>query len=319
MGVAWPSRSQGKRGRQGVMNRYDPVHPAYLKGGTIGGNWAVSGMQVVKTIAEIRTLRRQISGTVGFVPTMGFLHEGHLALVKQARLENSAVIVSIYVNPTQFGPREDFGAYPRDLDRDLELLRKEGTDIVFVPLDDEVYPPGFSSWVDVQEITERLEGASRPGHFRGVATIVAKLFNIVQPSRTYFGQKDAQQVMVIKRVVADLNMGTEVVVVPTVRESDGLAMSSRNIYLSPEERQAATILFKALRLARQLGEGGERDAEKIRQQMTSLIRKEPLVQIDYVSIADAETLEELSSIDGPALASLAVRIGKTRLIDNMPV
>jgi pantoate--beta-alanine ligase len=274
-------------------------------------------MQVVGPILKIRALRQQLRGTVGFVPTMGYLHEGHLALVKQARVENSAVIVSIYVNPAQFGPREDFGAYPRDLNRDLELLRGERVDIVFVPSDDEMYPPEFSSWVDVEKVTERLEGASRPGHFRGVATVVAKLFNIVQPSRAYFGQKDAQQVMVIKRMVADLNMGIEIVVVPTLRESDGLAMSSRNIYLSPKERQAATILFKALTLARQLSQGGEKDAGKIRRQMTSLIQKEPLAQIDYVSIADAETLEELSLLDRPALASLAVRIGKTRLIDNM--
>jgi len=276
-------------------------------------------MQVVRTIAEIRALRQKLSGTVGFVPTMGYLHEGHLALVRQARRENAAVIVSIYVNPTQFGPREDFGAYPRDLDRDLELLRKEGTDIVFVPLDDEVYPPGFSSWVDVEKVTERLEGESRPGHFRGVATIVAKLFNIVQPTRAYFGQKDAQQVMAIKKMVADLNMNLEVVIVPTIRESDGLAMSSRNIYLNPKERQAATVLFKALTLAQQLRRGGKKDAEGIRRRMALLIQKEPLARVDYVSIADAETLEELNLLDRPAVASLAVRIGKTRLIDNMPL
>jgi pantoate--beta-alanine ligase len=276
-------------------------------------------MRVVKTIAEIRALRKKVSGTVGFVPTMGYLHEGHLALVKQARRGNSAVIVSIYVNPTQFGPREDFGAYPRDLDRDLELLRKERTDSVFVPLDSEMYPPGFSSWVDVEKVSERLEGASRPRHFRGVATIVAKLFNIVQPTRAYFGQKDAQQVVVIKKMVADLNINLEVVVVPTVRNSDGLAMSSRNVYLSPEERQAATILFKALTLAQQLRKGGEKDAETIRRQMAALIGKEPLAHLDYVSIADAETLEELNLLDRAAVASLAVRIGKTRLIDNMPV
>jgi pantoate--beta-alanine ligase len=276
-------------------------------------------MQVVKTIPEIRALRRQPTGTVGFVPTMGYLHEGHLALVKSARAENASVIVSIYVNPAQFGPREDFGAYPRDLNRDLELLQKVGTDIVFVPSDDEMYPPEFSSWVDVEKVTERLEGASRPGHFRGVATVVAKLFNIVQPTRAYFGQKDAQQVVVIKRMVADLNMGIEIVVVPTVRESDGLAMSSRNIYLGVKERQAATILFEALTLAQRLWRDGERDAEKIRRQMTALIQKESLAQIDYVSIADAETLAELDLLDRPALASLAVRIGKTRLIDNIPL
>jgi len=274
-------------------------------------------MQVVKTIPDIRALRQQLGGSVGFVPTMGYLHEGHLALVKRARVGNSTVIVSIYVNPTQFGPREDFGTYPRDLNRDLELLRKEGVDIVFVPSDDEMYPPEFSSWVDVEKVTVQLEGAVRPGHFRGVTTIVAKLFNIVQPSKAYFGQKDAQQAVVIKRMVADLNMGIEIVVVPTAREGEGLAMSSRNIHLSPEERQAATILFKALTLAQQLWQGGKRDAEEIRRQMTSLIQKEPLARIDYVSIADAETLEELSSIERPALASLAVRIGRTRLIDNM--
>jgi len=273
-------------------------------------------MQVVKTIPDIRALRQQLSGSVGFVPTMGYLHEGHLALVKRARAENSTGFVSIYVNPTQFGPREDFGAYPRDLNRDLELLRGEGVDVVFVPSDDEMYPPEFSSWVDVEKVTEQLEGASRPRHFRGVSTVVAKLFDIVQPSRAYFGQKDAQQSVVIKRMVADLNMGLEIVVVPTVRESDGLAMSSRNVYLSPEERQAATVLFRALTLARQLWQGGEKDAEEIRRQMTSLIQKEPLAQIDYVSIADANTLEELEVMDRPALASLAVRIGKTRLIDN---
>ena len=276
-------------------------------------------MQVVETIPEIKALRQKLSGSVGFVPTMGYLHKGHLALVKQARTENSAVVVSIYVNPAQFGPIEDFGSYPRDLNQDLALLREEGVDVVFVPPNAEMYPLEFSSWVDVEKVTERLEGASRLGHFRGVATVVAKLFNIIQPSRAYFGQKDAQQVVVIKRMVADLNMNLEVVVVPTVRESDGLAMSSRNVYLGPEERQAATILFKALTLAQQLGQGGEKDAEKIRRQMTAVIQKEALAQIDYVSIADAETLEELSLIDRPAVASLAVRIGKTRLIDNMPL
>jgi pantoate--beta-alanine ligase len=274
-------------------------------------------MQVVEPILEVRALRQKLSGTVGFVPTMGYLHEGHLALVKQARIENSAVIVSIYVNPTQFGPREDFGAYPRDLNHDLELLREGGVDIVFVPSDDQMYSPEFSTWVDVEGVSKQLEGACRPGHFRGVATVVAKLFNIVQPTKAYFGQKDAQQVVVIKRMVADLNMAVEIVVVPTVREGDGLAMSSRNIYLSPEERKAAKILFRALTLARQLRLGGEKDAGKIRRQMAALIQKEPLAKTDYVSIVDAETMEELNLIDRSALASLAVRIGKTRLIDNM--
>jgi pantoate--beta-alanine ligase len=274
-------------------------------------------MHVIKTIDEIRKLRQSLTGSVGLVPTMGYLHQGHLALVKRARADNSTAVVSIFVNPTQFGSGEDFTTYPRDLHRDLELLEEEGTDIVFVPSDEEMYPLGFSSWVDVEKVAECLEGASRPGHFRGVATVCAKLFNIVQPSRAYFGQKDAQQAIVIKRMVADLNMNLEIVIVPTVRESDGLAVSSRNIYLSPEERQAATVLFKALSLARQLWQDGEKDANKIRRQMTSLIQKQPRAQIDYVSIADSNTLEELKHINCPALASLAVRIGKARLIDNV--
>jgi pantoate--beta-alanine ligase len=273
-------------------------------------------MQLAKTVAELRELRRQSSGSVGFVPTMGYLHEGHLALVRQARNENSTVVVSIFVNPAQFGPSEDLVSYPRDLDRDLELLGEEKTDVVFMPSDEEMYPPLFSSWVDVEKVTERLEEASRPGFFRGVATVVAKLFNIVQPTKAYFGQKDAQQAIVIQRMVADLNMDLEIIVVPTVRENDGLAMSSRNVYLNSEERQAATVLFEALTLAKELWQGGEKDADKIRHQMTSLIQNEPLAQIDYVSIADAVTLEELKVVDGPALASLAIRIGKTRLIDN---
>ena len=248
---------------------------------------------------------------------MGYLHDGHLALVKQARAENSVVVVSIFVNPTQFGPAEDFGAYPRDTERDLALLEKERTDIAFMPSDEEVYPEGFSSWVEVGKVTERLEGSRRPGHFRGVTTVVTKLFNIVEPTRAYFGQKDAQQATVIKKMVADLNMNLEIIVVPTVRESDGVAMSSRNVYLNAQERQAATVLFKALTLAQGLWETGEKNAESLRQEIASLISKEPLAKIDYVSIADAQSLEELSEIDRPALASLAVRIGETRLIDNM--
>jgi len=274
-------------------------------------------MRVARTIAEITALRKELRGDVGFVPTMGYLHEGHLALVRQARAENPSVIASIYVNPSQFGQREDLAGYPRDLDRDLQLLEQEKADIVFVPSDAEMYAPGFSSWIEVEGITGRLEGASRPGHFRGVATIVAKLFNIVRPSRAYFGQKDAQQVLVIRRMVNDLNMDTEIVSASTVREGDGLAMSSRNVRLSPQERRAATVLFRALTLARQLRGEGATDADEIRRRMTALIEEEPLAQTDYVSVADAETLEELSVVDRPALASLAVRIGKTRLIDNI--
>ena len=274
-------------------------------------------MEIITTISAARKARRQLGGSVGFVPTMGCLHEGHLSLVKRARKENSTVVVSIFVNPTQFGQSEDFGEYPRDLDRDLKMLEGEKTDIVFVPSEEEMYPNGFNSWVDVEGVTERLEGASRRGHFRGVATVCLKLFNIVQPTRAYFGQKDAQQAVVITRMVNDLNMGLEIVVAPTVRESDGLAMSSRNTYLGPREREAAPVLFQALSLAEGLWRGGERDAAKIRREMTALIHKEPLARIDYVSIADASTLEELEKIDRPALVSLAVKIGKTRLIDNI--
>ena len=274
-------------------------------------------MQIARTIAEMKALRMKSLGSVGFVPTMGYLHDGHLALVKQARDDNSVVIASIFVNPAQFGPTEDLKTYPRNTERDLAMLRKERTDIVFMPPAEEMYPEGFNSWIEVENVTDRLEGSCRPGHFKGVATVVAKLFNIVEPSRAYFGQKDAQQALVIKKMVADLNMNLEVIVAPTVRESDGLAMSSRNVNLNPQERQAATVLFKALTLARNLWGKGERNAGHIRREMTSLISKEPLAKIEYVSIADAETLEELTEIDKPALASLAVRIGKTRLIDNM--
>jgi len=276
-------------------------------------------MQIARTIAEMKALRMKSLGSIGFVPTMGYLHDGHLALIKQARDDNSVVVASIFVNPTQFGPTEDFKTYPRDTERDLAMLRKERTDIVFMPSAEEMYPEGFNSWVEVEKVTDQLQGSCRPGHFKGVTTIVAKLFNIVEPTRAYFGQKDAQQALVIKKMVADLNMNLEVIVTPTVRESDGLAMSRRNVYLNPQERQAAAVLFKALTLAQNLWEKGDRNAERIRQEMTSLISKEPLAKIEYVSIADAQTLEELSEIDRPALASLAVRIGKTRLIDNVLV
>jgi pantoate--beta-alanine ligase len=276
-------------------------------------------MKVVETIAHLKSLRLKLAEPVGFVPTMGYLHEGHLVLVRQARAENSSVVVSIFVNPTQFGPQEDFKKYPRDPQRDLAMLEKERVDLVFMPSVDEMYPPQFSSWVEVGKITERLEGASRPGHFRGVATVVAKLFNIVQPDKAYFGQKDAQQLVVIKKMVADLDMNLQVVAVPTVREPDGLAMSSRNTYLNPEERKAALVLYQALTMAQKLWAQGEKDAQTIRQQMTNLIQKQPLADIDYISIADAETLDELDVVKPPALVSLAVRIGKTRLIDNVVV
>ncbi len=274
-------------------------------------------MKVIETIAEMRRLRQQLAEPVGFVPTMGYLHEGHLALVRRARAENQSVVVSIFVNPAQFGPEEDLNHYPRNTERDLALLQKEKVNIVFMPSVAEIYPVQFNSWVEVGKLTEQLEGASRPGHFRGCATIVAKLFNITQPTRAYFGQKDAQQAIVIKKMVADLNMNLEIVTAPTVREPDGLAMSSRNIYLNPKEHQAALALYQALSLAQKLWAQGETDAQRLRQEMTALIQKEPLAKIDYVSIADANTLDELARVKSPALVSLAVKIGSTRLIDNL--
>ncbi|MDP7525040.1 MAG: pantoate--beta-alanine ligase [Dehalococcoidales bacterium] len=274
-------------------------------------------MKIVESIAEMKRARSELNGKVGLVPTMGYLHEGHLSLIKQARTENLTVLASIFVNPTQFGPNEDFERYPRDYSHDLTMLEKEKTDLVFMPSVAEMYPPNFNSWVEVDKITARLEGVSRPGHFRGVTTVVAKLFNIVQPNRAYFGQKDAQQTLVIKKMVADLNMNLDVITCPTVREPDGLAMSSRNSYLTSEERQAATIVPQALNLASQLWSEGEKDADKIRQGMTDLIRQQPLAAIDYVSIADTETLEELDQVKPPALVSLAVKIGKPRLLDNV--
>jgi pantoate--beta-alanine ligase len=276
-------------------------------------------MKVLSSISSFREARRRMGDTVGLVPTMGYLHEGHLVLVRRAKAENETAVVSIFVNPTQFGPKEDFARYPRDPERDLTLLDKEGTDLVFMPDAEEMYHRGFATWVDVEKVTERLEGSTRPGHFRGVATVVAKLFNIVEPTAAYFGEKDAQQVVVIKRMVADLNMNLNVVVVPTHREPDGLAMSSRNVYLNTEERQAALILWKSLSLARQLWSEQEVRPESVKQQMAVLIQEEPLARIDYISIANPETLEELAEISHAALLSLAVYIGKTRLIDNITI
>jgi pantoate--beta-alanine ligase len=274
-------------------------------------------MKIVSTLAELREARGAAEGSVGFVPTMGFLHEGHLELVRRARAENDVVVVSIFVNPTQFGPSEDFTQYPRDMDRDLALCEREGTDLVFTPGVKEIYPPGCDTWVDVGTVTGPLEGAARPGHFRGVATVVAKLFNMVQPHKSYFGQKDAQQVLVIQKMVADLDMNLKVIVVPTVREPDGLAMSSRNTYLNIDERQAALVLWNSLQLAQKLYAQGQRDANILRQQLRDMISSEPLARIEYVSVANSGTLEEAKMIEACALVSLAVRIGKTRLIDNV--
>jgi pantoate--beta-alanine ligase len=265
----------------------------------------------------MKQTRLILPGPVGFVPTMGYLHEGHLFLVRQAMETNKSSVVSIFVNPTQFGPQEDFTRYPRDPERDLALLQKEKVDVVFMPEPAEIYPSGFNSWIEVGGVSEPLEGAARPGHFRGVATVVAKLFNIVEPNYTYFGQKDAQQTVVIKKMVTDLNMNLKVVVVPTVRESDGLAMSSRNIYLSVEERKQAPVLFRSLQLAEQLYREGEKSAGTIRRQMTGLIQQQSLARIEYISIADAVTLQELETILNTAVLSMVVWFGKTRLLDNV--
>jgi pantoate--beta-alanine ligase len=272
-------------------------------------------LRVFRTVAEFRAWRRGVDG-LGFVPTMGCLHEGHLSLVRAAKRENAHAAVSIFVNPAQFGPDEDLARYPRDEARDLALLEAERVDAVFAPAAGEVYPEGFSTYVVVEGLTQRLEGASRPAHFRGVTTVVNKLFSIVQPERAYFGQKDAQQLAVISRMVRDLDIPVEIVGMPIVREPDGLAMSSRNVYLSPEERKAAHVLCLAVSLAERMFDDSERDASKIRGAMKDLIRREPLAQIDYVSVADAQTLEELDVVAGAALVSLAVRFGGTRLIDN---
>lgn len=274
-------------------------------------------MQVVETVSQVRAIRHSLSGSWGLVPTMGFLHEGHLALVQAARLENDHVGVSIFVNPTQFGPTEDLGAYPRDLQRDLRLLDELGVDLVWTPPAEEVYPAGFQTYVTVEEVTRTLEGAARPTHFRGVATVVAKLFNVFQPDRAYFGQKDAQQVVVIRQMARDLAFPLEVVVRPTVRERDGLAKSSRNTYLTPEQRAAAPVLHRALSAARRCWNDGERDGERLRQAMLDVLNAEPLAKVDYVSAADPRTLVELGIAENGVLLSMAVRVGRARLIDNL--
>lgn len=278
-------------------------------------------MDRLETVDQVRAWRG--SGTdLGFVPTMGALHAGHLALVEQARADNTRsgsgrVIVSIFVNPLQFGPDEDLDRYPRDLDRDLRQLAEAKVDAVFFPKLDEIYPDAFATTVQVDgPLTERLEAASRPGHFAGVTTVVAKLFQIVQPARSYFGMKDAQQLLVIAKMVRDLAIPTALVPVPTVREPDGLAMSSRNAYLSPEARAAAAAIPRALAAAASVYEGGERDAGRLRQRVETALAEEPLLRPQYVSCARLDTLEEWDQVDGAALLSLAVEAGPTRLIDN---
>ncbi len=278
-------------------------------------------MQIFTTIHELRAAREAVppGQTIGLVPTMGYLHAGHLALVAAARAANDVVAVSIFVNPTQFGPNEDLSRYPRDEARDLALLEAAGVDWVFLPTPAEVYPPGYQTYIEVREVTTRLEGAVRPGHFAGVATVVAKLFNLVGPSRAYFGQKDAQQVVVIRRMVRDLNIPVELIVRPIEREPDGLARSSRNVYLDPAERVAALCLSRALRTAEAQWQAGVRDGDTLRAAMQAVLAAEPRARPDYVSVADPDTLDELTTIapGQGALASLAVRIGQTRLIDNV--
>lgn len=274
-------------------------------------------MQLITTIAAMRTARAAFTD-VGFVPTMGYLHEGHLHLVRRAAAESAAVAVSIFVNPTQFGPREDFARYPRNLERDLAMLNDAGVDFIFVPAVEEIYPPGFGSYVTVPAADELLEGAARPGHFRGVATVVCKLLNIVQPTRAYFGRKDAQQVAVVQQMVRDLNMPTTIVVVPTVREPDGLAMSSRNSYLSPEQRTIAPTVYQALLAVQACFQTGERNATLLRGAALTLLEHAPAISIEYVSIADPLSLRELETVGSAgALVSLAVRLGGVRLIDNI--
>jgi len=273
-------------------------------------------MMIVSTIDELRSARVILDEPVGLVPTMGFLHEGHLSLVRRAAEECASVAVSIFINPTQFGPNEDLAAYPRDMERDLRLLEDLGVDLVWTPTPEIMYPNGYQTWVEVDALTSPLEGARRPGHFRGVTTVVSKLFNGVLPAKAYFGQKDAQQAAVIRRMTRDLNFPLEVVVCPIVREPDGLAMSSRNTYLNPEQRQAATVLYRALNTAKDAYEAGERDAEKLRALMRETIAAEPLAEMQYVSCAAYDTLDELETVDGKALLSMAVFVGKTRLIDN---
>lgn len=281
-------------------------------------------MKICETIADVRAsvgaLRESTRGKrFGLVPTMGYLHEGHLSLVRRARAENDLVAVTIFVNPTQFAPDEDFDAYPRDLQRDLTLLEQEGVDLVFAPEDAVLYPPGFQTSVVVSDITQRLEGASRPTHFQGVTTIVAKLFNILQPDRAYFGQKDAQQIVVVKRMVEDLNFDIEIVVCPIVREVDGLALSSRNARLAPAERAAAPVLYRALSAARDAIHDGILDGDELRQLMAAEIAAEPLARLDYVSVAHPETLQELDLVQDRALLSGAIFVGDVRLIDNIPI
>jgi pantoate--beta-alanine ligase len=277
----------------------------------------------MQTVHEVDAIQRRCESlrregkTIGLVPTMGAFHEGHVSLMRSARAENDVVVVSIFVNPIQFGRGEDFDSYPRDLQGDLAQAERAGVDLVFTPSAEAIYPKGFQTYVDVIELTEGLCGASRPEHFRGVTTVVTKLFNLVRPHRAYFGRKDYQQSVVVRRLVADLNMDIEIVPLPTIREADGLAMSSRNVRLTPEARRVASVLHRSLNLAEERVGAGERSAKAILDAMRAMIEAEPLARIDYVALCDPETLQPLDRIEGPTLAALAVRFGSTRLIDNL--
>ena len=273
-------------------------------------------MKQLVALDELRKARARLKGPVGFVPTMGYLHQGHISLVNLAKQDCPSVVVSIFVNPTQFGPKEDLAAYPRDISGDLKKLEDAGVDLVWLPTPEIVYPKGFNTWISVEGVSDPLEGAMRPGHFRGVATVVAKQFNLVRPDRAYLGQKDAQQVVVLKQMTRDLNFPIEIVVAPTVREPDGLAMSSRNSYLNPAERKAATVLYRALSAAQIAYSAGERDGRALRVVMQKVIEAESLAKLQYVSCADTQTLRELGTVENGALLSMAVYVGKTRLIDN---
>ena len=275
-------------------------------------------MRVITTNNRMSQACREAVKPIGLVPTMGALHAGHLSLVDQARADNLTVAVSIFVNPTQFGDQKDLEKYPRDMEGDLEMLRRHGVDLVYAPTVDEVYPEGFNTWVDVGPLADKLEGLQRPGHFRGVATVVSKLFNVMRPDRAYFGQKDGQQVVVIQKLAMDLDMGVEVVVMPTIRESDGLAMSSRNVQLSPNQRLSASVIHRALCQMYLLWSSGERNGDVLRESARNILQAELAVdEIDYVSVASMVTLEEQTTIEGRAMVSAAIRMGSVRLIDNI--
>ncbi len=274
-------------------------------------------MNIARTVEDIHSLLLKSSGPVGLVPTMGFLHEGHMSLFNQARKDSKTVVGTIFVNPTQFGPNEDLESYPVNIERDIELLESAGVDILFIPTRDVMYPDGFDTWVEVGKLATRLEGHKRPGHFRGVSTIVTKLFNIVRPNKAYFGQKDAQQLLVLNELNKDLNFGIDIVSMPTVREHDGLAMSSRNSYLTPDQRIAASVLYRSLKTAFRIYSAGEKSAKSIRREMENVLSEEPLANIEYISLADIRSLCELEFVDAECLVSIAVKIGSTRLIDNI--